>query len=159
MPIQYGELTIVYQTFMQTFMTWVNWEKKEDQYVFLFENNEIFELKDKYVNLNFNFYISSHYLPLYFEKPIVNNYRDVYFKVDNPNINTIFSAYSKNSLSIPSEYNGVYYCHKKLLEPEVFGIKRIKSSDDMPRYQFAYDTEEFTKDEIIYLVYSILKKN
>ena len=73
-------------------------------------------------------------------------------------MNTIFSAYSKNSLSIPSEYNGVYYCHKKSLEPEVFGIKRIQSTENMPRYQFAYDTDEFTKDEIIYLLYSIIKK-
>jgi hypothetical protein len=159
MPICYGDITIIKQTMIQTLMTWVNWEKnKEDEYIFLFENNEIYDLKDKYVNFNYKFLapLNGH-LALYFEKPRVDSFNVVYFKVKNPNMNTIFSAYSKNSLCIPSEYNSVYYCHKNLLEPEVFGIKRIQSTADMPRYQFAYDTEEFTKDEIIYVLYSILK--
>lgn len=157
MPIKYGDLTIVYTP--QTWIEWLNQETiQEDQYVFLFEDNEICELKDKYVDLKFKFLISSFdsRLPSYFEKPTENNLH-VYFKCDT-SMDTIFSAYSKNDLSVPSQYNGIYYCHKNML-PEVFGIKRIKSTENMPRYQIAYDTDEFTKEELIYILYSIFKKN
>jgi len=162
MPIHYGDLTIVYNPILQTWVEWIKGEtnQKDQQYVFLFEDNEICELKDKYVNLNFEFLFPSFntcYLPLYFQKPKPTD--GVYFKDYTPNLEMIFSAYSKNDLSIPSPYNGIYYCHKKSLKPEVFGIKRIKSTENMPRYQFAYDTDEFTKDEMVYLLYSIFKKN
>ena len=55
-------------------------------------------------------------------------------------------------MSIPSCYNGIYYCYKSNEKPEIFGIIRIKSNEYMPRYQFAYDDEEITKEEVIYLI-------
>jgi hypothetical protein len=42
-----------------------------------------------------------------------------------------------------------------LTKPEIFCIIRIKSNEYMPRFQFAYDSDEFTKEEIVYLIHTI----
>jgi hypothetical protein len=52
----------------------------------------------------------------------------------------------------------IYYCNKNLEELDVFGIIRIASSDHMPRFQFAYDTTEFTKEEVCYLIHHIFNE-
>jgi hypothetical protein len=57
------------------------------------------------------------------------------------------------------DYNSIYYCHKKSLKPEIFGIISIKSNEYMPRFQFAYDNDEFTKEEIIYLINNIFNRS
>jgi hypothetical protein len=44
---------------------------------------------------------------------------------------------------------------KNALEPEIFGIVRIKSNEYMPQFKFAYDTDEFAKEEIVYLIHTI----
>ena len=71
--------------------------------------------------------------------------------------NQLFRSYLKfNTLmNIQSVYNCIYYCYKNGAESEVVGLIRIKSSDQMPRFQFAYDSDEFTKEEIIYLIHYI----
>jgi hypothetical protein len=51
-----------------------------------------------------------------------------------------------------------YNCYKEL-KPEIFGIIRIKSNEYMPRFQFAYDSDEFTKEEIVYLIHYILNQS
>ena len=162
MPIKYGELTILYknQIAISPFLEWLNAEypTKEDHYIFLFDDGEICELEDKKIDFNFEFLRINDELPRYF-KPKIRIYPRTYFIQPNPNLDDMFSAYSQNDLCIPSMYNGVYFTYKTMLKPNVFGIKRIKSSDTMPRYQFAYDTDEFTKEETMYVLHSILKKN
>ena len=56
------------------------------------------------------------------------------------------------SINTSSRYNSIYYCHKESNMPEIFGLLRIKSSEIMPRFRFAYDSNEFTKEEVIYLI-------
>ena len=162
MPIKYGELTIIYkkQLTVTPFLEWLNSEypNKEDQYIFLFDDGEICELEDKKIDFNFEFLRSNNNLPRYFKRPKNSICQETYFIQNNPNLD-MFNAYSKNELCIHSIYNGVYYSYKTMLKPEMFGIKRIKSSDTMPRFQFAYDTDEFTKEETMYILHSILKKN
>jgi hypothetical protein len=151
MPIKYWELTIIYAEEPNPFLVWLNIEspKKEDQYIILFDNGEICELKDKWINFDFNFYESVMYpTPYYFKKTIG---KEIYFKKDGLT-STLFS----NEPCIESKYNSIYYCINILLtRPDVFGIKRIKSSDSMPRFQIAYDSDEFTKEEIMYLLHYI----
>jgi len=163
MPIHYGELTILYkkQLPVNPFLEWLNasYPTKEDQYIFLFDDGEICELEDKKMDFNFEFLRINNELPRYFKRPKNSIYKQTYFIQNNPNVDDMFSAYSKNDLCIPSMYNGVYFTYKTMVKPTVFGIKRIKSSDTMPRYQFAYDTDEFTKEETMYVLHSILKKN
>jgi hypothetical protein len=163
MTIHYGELTILYknQLPVNPFLEWLNasYPTKEDHYIFLFDDGEICELEDKKIDFNFEFLRINNELPRYFKRPKSSIYHQTYFIQNNPNLDDMFSAYSKNDLCIHSRYNGVYFTYKTMMEPTIFGIKRIKSSDTMPRYQFAYDTDEFTKEETMYVLHSILKKN
>jgi hypothetical protein len=107
-------------------------------------------------------------MPRYFEKKEnkENKSRQTYFYKDpivDANNNRaldskkIFSSYSKYSsnLSIASIYNSIYYCHKSSLKPEVFSLIRIKSNEYMPLFKFAYDSDEFTKEEIVYLIHHL----
>ena len=72
--------------------------------------------------------------------------------------NQLFSSYPKYrcDMIILSKYNCIYFCYKSGLKPEIFGLIRIKSTEQMPRYQFAYDSDEFTKEEIICLIHHMV---
>jgi hypothetical protein len=126
----------------------------------------------------FKFLKSSYGLPIYFEKNSeqlsgettdkINKWRNTVYFYKNPekienhlklNCKPLFSAYSKYNISMgkPSQYNCIYYCHKVIEKSEIFGLMRINSSEIMPRFQFAYDSSEFTKDEIMYLIYYIFR--
>jgi hypothetical protein len=157
MTIKYGELTrIKSQAIFSSFVSWFNPEYTTTNYVFLFDDGEICDLNDKLKDLKFVFLVScASVMPLYFTKD------NTYFKQDEKNdFDKLFSSYSTyDSCVIDSIYNGIYCCHKNGIKPEVFGMKRIKSSDTMPRYQFAYDTDEFTKEEIVYLIHYIFNIN
>ena len=154
MTIKYGDLTIIYHPNQKTWMEWIKDDKNEQKKtsIILFEDNEICEVKDNYTDFKFNFLRSNNKLPRYFEKPKKDEC--IYFNKDNPTFD-MFHTYSKNDVCIESKYNGIYYTYKNG-QSDVFGIKRIKSTETMPRYQFAYDINEFTKEEIIYLIYSII---
>jgi hypothetical protein len=151
MPIKYGELTIVKEK--PSLFYWIN----EEIYkcIFLFDNGEIC---DTVVDFHFKFLDSiGSVLPLYFEK-----HNQLYFdkKIkDTLCFNPLFmdNPKYKCDMNIESTYNCIYYCHK-LSNPDIFGLVRIKSTKQMPRFQFAYDSDEFTKEEIIYVIHHILSK-
>jgi len=110
-------------------------------------------------------------LPIYFEiKSKESKERRIYFhkgmdvkaSTSLLDFNQLFKSYSKFKcdMNILSEYNGIYYCYKSSLnsttnQPEIFGLISIKSTEQMPRFQFAYDSDEFTKEEIVYLIHHI----
>ena len=173
MYIKYGELTIIYNpentNIITKFINWVNSIEERPpnnaKYIFLFNDGDIYEYNDKITDYKYKFFTSINTpLPLYFEK-LGKNYNCIYFlkkiitKKNNYylDFNEIFGSYSKfnSSLIIDSDYNCIYYCYEQLLKPEIFSIIRIKSNIDMPRYQFAYDSNKFTKEEIIYLIHTI----
>ena len=179
MPIKYGEVTIIYNkeetTLFTSMMIWLNREgapPKKSKYVFLFDDGEICDSHDKLKDFNFKFSTKTlSATPQYFEKNITHkeNINRIYFykdpiidKNNNPslNFNNLFSSFSKYKFDtrIASIYNSIYYCYKDLFKPEVFGIIRIKSNEYMPRFQFAYDNDEFTKEEIVYLIICILNQ-
>jgi hypothetical protein len=181
MTIKYGELTIIYnkeeQTILTNLLMWLkydNYPEKKCKYVFLFDDGEICDAEDKFIDFDFKFCKSVlSVMPLHFEKNKDNKNknnkenktrRNIYFrKKDDENenclvrFNELFSLYSKYEplININSDYNGIYHCYKTTLNPEIFGLIRIKSNEYMPRFQFAYDSDEFTKEEIIYLIYRI----
>jgi hypothetical protein len=168
MPIKYGELTInhnQYQTdIFQSLKLWLGFElcvNKETKFAFLFEDGEIYDASNNLTDFKFKFLNSSkHILPTYFEKgektyfykqpTIIDNLQKIDFS-------SIFSSFNKfkKSNNLGSYYNSIYYHHKSSEKPEVFGLIHIKSSEIMPRYQFAYDSDEFTKEEIVYLIHYI----
>jgi hypothetical protein len=177
MPIKYGDLTIIYDkeetTLFTSLLLWLKYERSppnKSKYVFLFDDGEICDSDDKIKDINFQFFIGvSSVMPLHFEKTIKNkenHNRNIYFyqtpikDISNDNrlsinFKKLFSSYSKYNfdIKIASIYNSIYYCHKDLSKPEIFGIIRIKSNEYMPRFQFAYDSDEFTKEEIVYLIH------
>ena len=179
MPIKYGELTIVYNkeeiSLFTSWLMWLQYEEKppeNSKYVFLFDDGEICESSDNWTDLHFKFL--GHYnivgMPRYFEKTNKPSHAQVYFykkpvhdeiqKIDRLDFKPLFSSYSNydGCKRMKSYYNSIYYCHNNALQPEVFGIVRVQSNDYIPRFQFAYDTEEFTKEEIIYLLHYIFTK-
>ena len=180
MPIKYGELTIIYNKeqidIFTSLLLWLEYQEKplkESKYIFLFDDGEICDTNDKYKDLKFYFCDSRlSDLPIYFEKS-KEFYSPIYFKkkpilknnddalLDLSVFDQLFSSFSKYEIckNIQSVYNGIYYRNKNLSEPEVFGIMRIKSNGYMPRFQFAYDSDEFTKEEIVYLINYIFNKS
>lgn len=174
MTIKYGELTIIKEKEQSNLEMFVNWlTNEEDQirktkYIFLFDDGEICDFEDKLlVDFNFSFRVSSYIsrLPMYFRKNEDYSHPIYFNKYIDPKMldsllcfNQIFIAYSKYryDMNISSKYNCIYFCHKSLLSPEIFGLIRIKSSEQSPRFQFAYDSEEFTREEIIYFIHRIL---
>jgi hypothetical protein len=179
MNIKYGDLTIIYNPEKTSLFTQlVNWINSGDErppnnskYIFLFEDGKICEYNNEITDYNYKFFNSSFtLLPLYFEKsenPEKKIYHThIYFleknimkkEYDNSlDFNELFDSYSKfnSMMNIESIYNCIYYYHDISSKPKIFGIIRIKSNTNMPRYQFAYDSEKFTKEEIIYLIHTI----
>jgi hypothetical protein len=167
MTIKYGELTIIYtekeQSMVETFFSWINEEeqkKKPSKYIFLFDDGFICDdttIKDlNYAFLNSclkrtpRYFYNKEPYKIYFCK---SNYEQTH----KLNFDNLFMSYPKydSSVNIKSVYNEIYYCNKISGNSDVFGIKRIASSDLMPRFQFAYDTDKFTKEEIMYLLHHI----
>lgn len=169
MTIKYGELTIIKQkeeSILTNLLIWIKNESlPKDKFIYLFDDGEICESDNKLIDFKYTFLngIYFPYLPMYFEKECKENERgDIYFQkkesISN-DINEIFNLYLKynRSMIIESKYNCIYYSHKHnlFLKPHIFGLVHIKSTEQMPRYQFAYNSDEFTKEEIIYLIHSI----
>jgi hypothetical protein len=159
MSIKYGELTIIKENEPKSLFYWLTHEYIEKYiYIFLFEDGEI---SDTIVDFHFKFLDSiASVLPLYFEKP--NTIRQIYFDKnikDTLSFNPLFmnNPKYKSDRIIESKYNCIYDCYKSS-KPEIFGLIRIKSTEQMPRFQFAYDSDEFTKEEISYVIHRILSK-
>lgn len=184
MPIKYGDLTIIHKEQTNIFTsltTWLGYEKyatKESKLIFLFDDGEVCDAEDKLKDFKYKFssICLGFYYPFYFEKTEDKeesktkcHFKRIYFfkkplldnKKNRLDFNPLFSSYTKfnHTLKEPSIYNCIYYCHKSGDKPNIFGIIRIKSSESMPRFQFAYDTEEFTKEEIIYLIHYIFNND
>ena len=167
MTIKYGELTIIInkeQTIMDTFFSWIN-KIEPPKYIFLFDDGIIFDdtsIKDFKFNF-LNGYLS--FIPLYFEKTIPPD--NTYFcksktekKISKTDFDNLFKGYSKYnpSINIESVYNEIYYCHTKSEKLDVFGIKCLPSGEYSHRFQFAYNIDEFTKEEISYVLHYIFNE-
>ena len=177
MQIKYGEVTIIHNTDKEDIFSrlslWLNFEhsvSKKSKYIFLFEDGEICDVDNKLKDLKFKFFNNSlTKMPIWFEKNKENNKennRTYFYKSPNEEENNncslyfskLFSSYSKfnSSMNIKSSYNSIYYCYNySENNPELFGIMCIKSNESMPRFQFAYDADEFTREEVIYLINNI----
>ena len=176
MPIKYGELTIIYNkeeiSIFTDLLLWLNYEENppnKSNYVFLFDDGEVCDSDKNFKDLKYEFFNSTlSAMPRYFQKQKTHkdSRKNIHFyknpaidknNIHSLNFNKIFSSYSKydHKIITASKYNSIYYCYKSASQPETFGLIRIKSNGYMPRFLFAYDTDEFTKEEIVYLIYSV----
>lgn len=179
MSIKYGEFAVIHNKeeesiFTYIYREWFDNEVKADkssQIVILFEDGEICEINDKLKDFHYKFLDDSTMpTPRYFDKKTTNEkeYKKIYFKKDTEiingirqlNLTSLFKNYSKYAKenAIASAYNSIYYHHKNSDKPDIFGIVRIKSSESKPRFQFAYNSDEFSKEEVIYLINYIFYK-
>jgi hypothetical protein len=167
MPIHYGDLTVIINdTNSYLFGDWFSWitpgdKKSEDdkiQYIFLFDDGEICDAKEKladfYSDIQFS-HISGANLPhmfekgnrCYFDKILKTNYTLSCF-------NPLFSSYSKYKANTytTSRVNCIYYMFQGNIQKEIFGMIRITSTPKMSRFQFAYDSDEFSKAEVVHII-------
>jgi len=157
MTIKYGEITINEETKIERLLYWIN-KLRKPNYIFLFEDGEICDT-EKIVDFHYNFLDSfASAVPVYFEKIINTPRLQIYFNKKIKVFDPLFSNYSKykSDMVIQSNYNCIYNCCRST--PDKFGLIRIKSTEQLPRYQFAYDSDEFIKEEIVYLIHRILSR-
>jgi hypothetical protein len=172
MTIKYGELTIIYsnniQSIVNTFFSWINQEelkKESPKYIFLFDDGFI---SDETTIKDFNYEFLNSYsggMPRYLYNKGINR---VYFckgnaetKTQKIDFDNLFMSYPKYdpSVDIKSIYNEIYYTIKIPNNIDIFGIKRIPSRDLMPRFQFAYYSNKFTKEEVSYVIHYIFNES
>lgn len=167
MTIKYAEVTIITnqgdETILRSVFKFLGYENKfteNDKIIISFDDETVCDVKDDYTNNNkFKFGITGyeHSFPIYFEmndktffykKPeIINNVQKLNFNIIMKNN----KKYEKKTI-VPSIYNVVFYIHEYDGKKDVFGILKIRSSEEKPRYHIAYDDKYFDKSSVIYLI-------
>jgi hypothetical protein len=165
--MKYGDLTIIHNKKTKQYFSglmsllFTTSQPSKSTYIFLFEDGEVFDLEINLIDFKYRFFngVLTAPLPTYFEKKEGDPNRTIFFlkkQTVSEDFSQLFSQYTKYNVlaNAQSEYNCIYYCHiSGYSKPETFGLTRIKSNDSMPRFQFAYDSEQFTKEEIIYITH------
>ena len=163
---RHGNLTIIHTKEYWSIWNWFKTTPKKSRYIFLFDDGEI---RDTNINeipdLKFKFFYGTYIpFPVWFEKKVDSRKPDhnrcFFYKNQIGNdFKHLFQSYSNYNPAkiIQSDCNMIYHCYKVGTQPEIFGLIRTKSKEDMPQYQFAYDQEEFTKDEIVYFIHHIFE--
>lgn len=178
MSIKYAEITVIFDTVNEGLFTnlkrnWFKWETfcdDESNIIISFNDGTISCVKDDFKDCNFKFFAGiSRHLPMHFERYKTENekYRSVYFaknpeKKEDGNLHLDFtkifsSEMTKKYKMDASCFNCVYYCHNGSETKNIFSILKIYSNEDKPRFIMAYDSDEFNRDEVIYLVNCIFK--
>jgi len=170
--IKYGEIYIRYKEENMGYLDYLNYMcidtvehslKNNSDIAIIFEsnNNIIYGINHiiNLINKKSNKFIMSnelcYYSPEYFyyinkkitiNKPYVDN---------NGNLNLNFKKLFVNKKNLESsKYNCIY----NYMNKEVFGIVKKNNSNINPIYYFAYDSELFTEDCIIELIYNLLSR-
>jgi len=173
MNLKYGEITIIHNwedNWIINMRKWFNYETRASEnsdIIILFDDETIYGKNDLQESNFIIFKRLNDILPNYFERSSKdNNSKTVTFKKKKPiensyvkklNFKEIFkySDKFKKNKGIASDYNCIYYCNSDTTE--VFSILRIPSNEDKPRFLLAYDSDQFDKKEIFYLVNCIFK--
>jgi hypothetical protein len=172
MPIKYGEIYVKHNTenLWTNVVFWFGYDEQsvseESTIIVKFDDGDVQEVSNKLFETNYNIKISECIT-------IKNDVKEhVYFKRDPKknsdgtqslvfgNIFKNYTNYDANN-NIASYFNCIYYKHKlldsRVKKMDVFTIVRIKSNVSSPRYQIAYDSDDFSKDSIMYLINCIFR--
>lgn len=118
----------------------------ESAIIINFDDEDIHNTNDQSYDFRFRYNYQNTKLPSSF-KTCTNH---IYFK-----------KYDTNNI-IPSYFNGIYFRHQsingKIVKIDKFRIFRLKSSMYSPIYHFVYDSSEFSKDHIIYIINTIFRR-
>lgn len=169
MPIQYGDLTVIIKPSSYSLLnSWFTWltpdDEKSDEKtkcIFLFDDGEICDAEEKQKDVHFDISFSgiSSDIPYMFRK----GKRCYFHTILNSNytlssFEPLLGSYSKYKVNnyLISDYNCVYYMFHGSVKKDIFCMIRTMSTETMPCYQFAYDTDEFSKSEVIHMILHIL---
>lgn len=172
MPIKYSDVIIIKNIQEETIFTTISryfslgvYEtiiNDNDTIIVTFDNETVCDTKDEYIDKKYTFgdlnydtsfpiYFKTNKKEMYFYRtPIVNN---GILKLDLKPIFKNCENYELENVQ-PSDYNLIYENCKKEVK---FAIVRIKSNQEKPRYKIAYDSNDFDRTDIIYLINSIFK--
>lgn len=171
MSIKYAEITIIRNIEEENifrgiirYFGYENITNDKDTIIIVFDDGTMYDIKDEYENKDFKFAVTgyNHNFPIYFEirdKKTTLFYKSPKYVDDKKKLdfNPIFKGcknYDKNQV-IASIYNIIYEdIHKK----DQFGIVRLKSNEEKPRYKLAYNDSIFDKSDMIYLTDCIFKQ-
>lgn len=178
MTIKYAEITIIFDIVNEGFFSnlsrnWLGRETfcdEETDIIISFDDGTLSCVKDDYKDCNFKFFVGiSRLLPMHFERGKKENekYRNFYFarepeKKEDGNLHLDFkkifsSEIIKKRKTTGSCFNCIYYRHVGSEKKDIFSILKIYSNEDKPRLLLAYDSDEFNKDELIYMINCIFK--
>ena len=170
--IKYGEISVMHNldsilTKLYFFFGYDEQYVSEDSTIIIeFDDKEIHNTNNKVYDFTFRHYYDDTYLPSSFKmnnhRVYLNKYKNDYsLDVRFTKLFNQFQKYDKNN-NLPSYFNGIYFRHQsingKLCKIDKFGIVRLKSYIYSPIYQFAYDSKEFSKDQIIFIINSIFRR-
>lgn len=172
MSIKYADITIIrnleQEDIFRSFARYFGYENTtndKDIIIMEFDDGTICDIKDEYVDKNFEFSVlgHDHGYPIYFkknEKNITLFYKKPYVKDEKKTLD--FNKIMKNCKKCntksdieSSEFNLMYETYDN---KELFAICRIKSNEEKPRFILAYDSDILDRSDIIYLVDCIFKQ-
>jgi hypothetical protein len=176
MNIKYCEITIIHNyedNWVNNIKNWLGYELfniENSDIILLFDDDTIYDVSKNLKDFDFQFFVSRNsndILPIYFKNKKSKIYTPIYFKTTpfedennlTLNFSELFKFYDKYKQYkvVPSIYNCIYFCYKNINKPDVFSIVKTYSNEDKPRFLLAYDSEEFDKETIIYLINCIFK--
>lgn len=172
MPIKYGEIFIKHNTenLWTSTVFWIGYDEQtvsEDSIIIVkFDDGDVQEVSNELFETNDKIKIRQYITIKNDDKK--DNY---YFKQDpttKPDgtqglfFGYIFKNYKNYDInnSIGSYFNCIYYKDKLVYTSKVkniFAILRVKSSVSSPIYQVAYDSDDFSKESILYLINCIFR--
>ena len=172
--IKYGEISVIHNvdsilTNLYFFFGYdEQYVSKESSIIIKFDEGESHNINNRVYDCRFRYNYKSTYLPSSFK----TNGNLVYFKKCKNNDDTLDSQFTELfeqsekydiTTNLSSYFNGIYFRHQsingKITKVKKFGIVRLKSGIYSPIYKFAYDSSEFSKDHIIFIINNIFRRN
>jgi len=176
MTIKYAEVTIIFDTVNEGLFSnlkrnlfgYETFCNEESDIIISFDNGTISCVKNDLKDCKFKFFNGlSDLLPSHFETNKKVKFRHVYFhrapiKKEDGNLHLDFKTIFPSEMQlkykiVASCFNCIYYWNNRDGIKNVFSILKLYSNEDKPRFLLAYDSDEFNKDEVIYLVNCIFK--